>query len=315
MKIWILNNTKFGYKNNSKEWSNIMFDYFYKEFIPLLEKQHKPDDVVVHLGNLFNNSENINTKILNKTIELFEKISSISTTYLLIGENDRVLDNDINTFNIFKHHKNINIIKEPISIEHNNKTIKLIPWNDNILKFITGDINLLNIELLKIDSQLIKHKTYCGFYDDKKTYDNCTIVGSPYQFEKSITEKGFYIIDVDTNKDVLISNKKSPIFKSLIINDISELENLDIDYINYNHTNITINKKLIEEKKIKIDILLSKYNFKKIDYYDDKTTIEDVLIDDSSTIDEMIINKIKSTGDDLLLKEFENIIRIHKEKF
>ena len=56
MKYWIINNTKFGYKNNNKEYLNSMIDYFYSFFIPFIQSKSKPGDVLIHLGNLFSNS-------------------------------------------------------------------------------------------------------------------------------------------------------------------------------------------------------------------------------------------------------------------
>ena len=64
MKIWIINNTKFGYKNNSKEWLQNMLDYFDNHFIPFIQKNAKPGDILIHLGNIFNTSETINISTL-----------------------------------------------------------------------------------------------------------------------------------------------------------------------------------------------------------------------------------------------------------
>jgi len=316
VKIWIINNTKFGYKNNSKEWSNNMFDYFDNEFLPLLTKQYKSDDIVVHLGNVFNNSENLNTKILNRTIDLFERISNICTLYLMVGHNDRVNDNNINTFKALEKHKNIEIVKDCLNLIHKDKKIKLISWCNNPLKHMTSDINLVNIELLKIDERLLKKgKIYCGYYDDKKLLGNCTLVGSPYQFNDS-NDKGIYIIDVENNKDIFISNKKSPVYKTIEINEIEEIEVIDEDFVNKNNVNILINKKLIETKEIKTKILLSKYNFKKIDYFDSGTEeIEELSDNTSTTIEKMIRDKIKNSDNKILLSEFENIIKIYKDKY
>lgn len=313
MKIWILNNTKFGYKSNSKMWSNNMFEYFDREFLPLLKKQYKEDDIIVHLGNVFNGSETINTKILNSTIDLFEKISNIGKTYLLVGNNDRSGDNKINTLKYFEHFSNMTVVTDYKKIPYKDITIKLLSWNNNI-NLLDGDINLTNTELLKYDSSLIKNKTYCGFYDDSSTKGNVTCIGSPYQLENTSNEKGFYIVDVDRDKDIFLKNKTSPIFDNIEINEMSQLEELDIVYIEKNFVNISINQKLVEEKKIKVDILLSKFNFKKISYFGDVEEIE-TLKDETIHIDEMILNKIKESDNDNLMKEFEDVIKVYKDKY
>ena len=67
MKLWIINNTRFGYKNNSKEWREIMFDYFHNDFIPFIKKYNKPGDKLIHLGNIFNSDETVNISLLQIT--------------------------------------------------------------------------------------------------------------------------------------------------------------------------------------------------------------------------------------------------------
>ena len=140
MRIWILNNTRFGYKNNSKEWSKTQFDYFYNFYIPFLQKNKKEGDIIIHLGNFFNNSESINTSILNLSLDLISTITKIIPMYLMVGENDRpTQDNIINTLNIFKHQKDIKIFTHTTIIEENNKKIKLIPNSKQVFKDLYDD--------------------------------------------------------------------------------------------------------------------------------------------------------------------------------
>ena len=77
MRLWLLSNTKFGYKNNNQEWLNNMFNYFETIYIPFINKNVKEGDILIHLGNLFDNPEHINTETFNRTQKIFENISSI----------------------------------------------------------------------------------------------------------------------------------------------------------------------------------------------------------------------------------------------
>ena len=78
--------------------------------------------------------------------------------------------------------------------------------------------------------------------------------------------------------------------------------------------NVIVDKNLVDEKKLKIDVLLSKYNFKSITY---KNDVEHVVLEDgtSMNMEELIRDKIKNSDNPDLLSEFENILSIYKEKY
>ena len=149
MKIWILNNTKFDDKNINS------IEYFEKEFIPIISKYSNKNDIILHLGQIFKNSDNINTKLLNNVINLFNKISNILPIYFLTGYDDEFLK----LLSTLK----FNVISEPTTFSDN---IKIIPRKYKILE------NINNEEIIFINSQieqsLLKNRLYyCGFYDKR----------------------------------------------------------------------------------------------------------------------------------------------------
>ena len=320
MRIWILNNTRFGYKNNSKEWSKTQFDYFYNFYIPFLQKNKKEGDIIIHLGNFFNNSESINTSILNLSLDLISTITKIIPMYLMVGENDRpTQDNIINTLNIFKHQKDIKIFTHTTIIEENNKKIKLIPNSKQVFKDLYDDYDyvFLNNNILNhFDLLKIKNKAYCGYYDDKKIVDDYIFVGAPYQLDKTSEDKGFYVLDITTGKDTFIANKISPKFITIKIDDITQIGNIDENIVNNNFVKVLVDKKLLETNEVKTNFLLSKLNFKKIEYVD-TNKIEDEYIEDENalSIEELLRTKIQAYDNELLSTEFEKIIQLYKEKY
>ena len=311
MKYWILNNTKFGYKNNSKEWSKNMFDYFDNEFIPFLEKHAKPSDKLIHLGNIFNTSESVNTSTLVKVFNLFNKISSIVEVILVNGYNEKTGISQI--FN------NTNQIGEPLITNITDvdtyHQIKIIP-NKNPLEYVSDSDSIVFINN-RIDADILKNFKntlfFCGYHDDRKVYPNVINVGAPYQLDKTSPDKGFYVLDPKSKKFKFIKNSYSPKFDTITITNISQINELDKDYINNNYVNVVVDKSLVEDKQVKVDILLSKYEFKSITYTND---VEEVVLDnDTLNMEELIRDKIKNSDNPELMSEFENIMGIYKEKY
>jgi len=311
MKLWVINNTKLGYKNNSKEWLKNMFDYFDNQFIPFLKKNAKPGDKIIHLGNILNTTETVNISTLLTVRDLFIRMSQIAPVHLIDGysEKNGVSKIFINgTPPLFFVH-NINNVEELYGV-------KFIP-NKNPLEHITSNDKIVFTNN-RIDTELLKKFPdilfLCGYSDDRKEDANVIQIGAPYQFDKTSSDKGFYVVEIETKKYKFVKNNYSPNYNTITITDISQIDDIDPDFVNKNFVNIVIDKSLIEDKKVKIDMLLSKYNFKSVSYTNDVENIE--LVDNASiNIEEIIRDKIKNSDNKELVSEFENILKIWKEKY
>ena len=84
-KIYIISNTNFNTSKNlsSKEWLKTMEHYFYNEFVPYLINTVKPNDILIHLGNLLCKTKTIDLTILKFIQTLFEKIAEILPIYII----------------------------------------------------------------------------------------------------------------------------------------------------------------------------------------------------------------------------------------
>jgi len=295
MKIWILNNTKIDKKSN---WEN----YFENDFIQKLEKYSKEGDIVIHLGHIFNNSEIISVKNINKMLDIFEKISSLRTMYFLDGYDTELLK-------LIKLNNTI-IVNEPLLIDN----VKIIPKKYNIIEHIEGDIVLINSQIEQSILENYQQDFYCGLYDMKTEYKNITNVGTPYQLGE-ISSDGFYVIDATTKKKKYFQNNTDIKYKTIRITDIKQIDDLDKDFINDNNISIEIDKSLVEYKKIKIDVLLNNFNFKKISYINDEEDEIEIIDNTSLKMEDLLIEKIKNSENKNLLSEFENILKIYKEKY
>lgn len=306
MKYWIINNTKFGYKNNSKEWLQNMTKYFDNHFIPFISKHAKPGDKLIHIGNIFNTTESINISTLLTIRELFIKLSTILPVIIVDGYNEK---NGITK--IFKE-ENITIINNVTVLDN----IKIIP-NKNPLEHISSSDSIILINN-RIDTSILKKFSdtlfLCGYHDDRKEDENIIHIGAPYQFDKTSSDKGFYVLDSENKNYKFVKNNYSPNYNTITITDISQIDDIDAEFVDKNHVSVVVDKSLVDDKKIKIDVLLSKFNFKSITYKNDVEKIEFI---DSSSIDmeELIREKIKNSDNVELMSEFENIIRIYKEKY
>jgi calcineurin-like phosphoesterase family protein len=78
MKVFMITDTHFGvYLNNLDKWSNMMESTFYNFVIPFLKENSKPGDILIHLGDLFDNRTSISIIIMNKVERILKEISEI----------------------------------------------------------------------------------------------------------------------------------------------------------------------------------------------------------------------------------------------
>lgn len=325
-KIFIISNTNFNISKNLniKEWLKNIYNYYYNEFIPYLKNNVSSNDILIHLGNFLHTTKPVDLNVLNFIQKLFENISDILPIYIIEGENDSL------SLNILKNFKNIEIVKKPTIVEILvDQRFTLIPFNSDIdnldidknSDFCFFNINYLNSPKKDIFIKKINHfkKCYNGYYDKNSVTNNIKNLGSPYNIEDD-SKKGFIVLETHANKDKFILNKTSPKFKTININNEENLNSIPKDSLKNNYVKLNINKKLILDNKLKIDMLISEYDIKNISYIDDDIIKdkEDILdLNESSlSINDMIVNYIINSdfeNKDTILKEFKNLIELNKK--
>ena len=79
-RVWILGDMHLGIRSNSNEWLEIQKDFYENMFIPTLKKNVQEGDVLVQVGDSFDNRQSINLKVLHYAVDLFERLRSDFTS-------------------------------------------------------------------------------------------------------------------------------------------------------------------------------------------------------------------------------------------
>ena len=74
MKVFMITDTHFGvYLNNLDKWLNMMESTFYEFVIPYLKENAKEGDILIHLGDLFDNRTSLPIIVLNKVEKILKE--------------------------------------------------------------------------------------------------------------------------------------------------------------------------------------------------------------------------------------------------
>lgn len=303
-KIFLISDTHIGlgFPNKTEKWFKIHQEYFSKFFIPLLKEKVRPGDIVVHLGDLFDNRNVIPINLLNYGMDVVEEISKIAPLHIIVGNHDlwSKSASEINTIRPFKWIPNVSIYDKTSRIEFNGIKICMMPFIEKRLDqinlinefkdcdylFCHSDLNGCKMHLTsvahknsdKIDIEDFKYfkKVKSGHVHLVQSNKHFSFVGSPFQMDRNDygDQKGIFIIDTYDDSEEFIPNLISPVFKKVRIvkeEDIELLEELKgtKDYID-----ITIsNNLLINNRKLrrKLEVILEGGGFSSIEYIDDIT--------------------------------------------
>jgi calcineurin-like phosphoesterase family protein len=291
-----------GYPNKTDKWFKIHKEYFSDFLIPLLKERIKPGDIIIHLGDLFDNRNVIPINLLNYGMDVVEEISKIAPFHIIVGNHDcwSKSSDEINTIRPFKWIPNVYIYDKTSKIEFNGLKLCLMPYIEKRLEqinlinsnkdcdylFCHSDLNGCRMHLTsvghrnsdKIDVEDFKSfkRVFSGHIHIRQVNTNFEFIGSNFQMDRNDygDQKGITVLDTNTEETEFIPNLVSPVFKKVrIINeeDIELLEELKgtKDYIDISiSNNLLINNRKLRRK---LEILLESGGFSSIEYIDDIT--------------------------------------------
>ena len=345
MKVYMITDTHFGiYLNNLEKWMNMMESTFYNYVIPYLKENAKPGDILIHLGDLFDNRTSIPINISNKVEKILKDISDIIPIHIMVGNHDLFNkgSNEVNSVRLFSYmNKNISVYENPSKIKLQNKDLILIPWvekrtdlikcienNPGDYLFCHSDLNGCKMHLNsvahrngdKIDvDEFNKYKeVFSGHVHIKQTNKNFRFIGSLWQMDRNDTgdQKGITILDLETGEVGFHTNDYSPVFRKFRVITEEDIDKLDEIKDTKDYIDLAIsNNLLINNRKLrrKLEMMLEKGNFASVEYIDDivqKNEAGEDIISEAVEIDEESM--------DISIKlEYETYIReyIDRQKY
>ena len=139
-KIYLIGDSHIGlgYPNSVDKWYKVHQQYFSQFLIPLLKDRVKSGDMILHLGDLFDNRNVIPINLLNYGMDVVEEISKIAPLHIIIGNHDcwSKSSDEINTVRPFKWIPNVHIYDKTTQIEFSGLKLCLMPFIEKRLEQI-----------------------------------------------------------------------------------------------------------------------------------------------------------------------------------
>ena len=278
--IALIGDTHFGIKNNSDIFLETMNKFFF-ETLPKICKEKDIKEIRL-LGDLFDNRNSINVKILCNVYNIFkwwsENFAHIEIK-LLVGNHDIYYHNrlDINSVKFLQEFHNVKIISKITEEDINGKKIITVPWivknseletefqkiceNTTNYDLCLGHFEINGFEMMRgfemtegfVHSKFRNFKRVCsGHYHLKNINDRISYVGSPYQLNWGDKNdiKGISILDLETNNMEFIEETNAPKHIEIFLSDILEDQKIwkSVEKsIEGNFINLIINRKVKQD--------------------------------------------------------------------
>ena len=343
-KIFLIGDSHIGlgYPNTTDKWHKVHIEYFRDFLIPLLKREVKEGDIIVHLGDLFDNRNIIPINILNYGMDVVEEISKIAPLHIIIGNHDLYSKSasEINSIRPFKYIPNVEIYSSPRILNYNNLNILMMPYIEKRVEqikviednkncdylFCHSDLNGCKMHLNsvahrnhdKIDIENFKsfRKVRSGHIHLVQTNNNFTFVGSIFQMDRNDIgdQKGIFVIDTENDTEEFFPNNVSPVFKKFRVVDEESIDELDTLKESKDYIDLAIsNSLLVSNRKLrrKLETLLENGKFASVEYIDDISKSD---VEDDENIVESVLTEDGTKIDISIQLDYEKYIREYIEK-
>ena len=247
-RAWMITDTHLGVRNSSVEWMDIMKEYFRDFFIPLLKKEKKEGDFLIHLGDVFDSRQSLNLQVMNDGMDIFEEISKIMPIVIILGNHDiyKKNSNEVNSVKVLKWIPNITVLEEPQILRISGKKLLMMPWranhheeeaciNEHPADFLFCHTDVQGLKFNKhteihegMDFSVLDsfRKVYSGHIHYAQHKRNFRMLGSPYPLTRSDVnnEKGIWCFNIEDETEHFYPNTCSPKFMRIQFERILDME-------------------------------------------------------------------------------------------
>lgn len=255
-RVWYITDTHLGVFNNSNEWISLMDDYFHEFFLPLVRKEYRSGDVLLHLGDVFDSRQSINLRVLSLGVQIFEELSEIFSDGIFIIAGNHDLwgkgSTEINSLKSLKWIPNVTIIEEPVSLQLGDKSFFMMPWrkdhaeeSDTLSAAHRHDYLCCHTDIrglqfnrhvlvdsgAKIEEFHKFGRVYSGHIHFAQEAKNIKMLGSPYELTRSDlgNRKSITLLDLESGEETEFNNDFSPKFKRFDFAHLLEMEYWEIE--------------------------------------------------------------------------------------
>lgn len=302
-KIWLIADTHFGVKGDDEEILNDCIGYFEDTLIPLMKKEVGEDDILIHLGDVFDNRSLIGLHTICRVIHLFEEFSEIfKDIRITVGNHDifKKSTNDITSVNMLKHIPNVKIYYEPVVEVIDGKSCLFNPWVENPEKekellsqvnvdYIFGHLEINGSQVANRSGVKINlaggvefgdfktSQVYAGHIHIRQDRKNIHYVGNPYHKDRGDrdNDKGITVLDLKSGESRFIENTVSPRYMKENIYDILNMTVGDLK-TRWKNNRVELHIKSTDITKCNFDGLCSLLNttYKSFDPVGDNVSVE-----------------------------------------
>jgi DNA repair exonuclease SbcCD nuclease subunit len=239
-KICLISDLHFGVRKNNEVFIDSQLRFINEQFIPYLNENGIKKICI--LGDLFDNRQSTNTKVMNAVHSVFDKLRNFEI-YVLVGNHDTYFTSsiEVNSLKFLNEFHNVTLIEKITSVEFNNRKFVMAPWITNIPEFISqfngtkcdvclGHFNIFGFQYNKqkrsedgIESNIFSgcNKVFTGHFHIRNVQNlygsEIIYIGSPFQLTRNDIdeERGFVVLNTEDLSYEFISNTVSLKYISL----------------------------------------------------------------------------------------------------